>query len=415
VRLLPPLEPKITRNLVTLFLTALLFWTSITLLVPTLPAYIADIGGDKKDIGFVMGAFAIGLVVTRARLGKLSDQRGRKLVLRIGALVAAIAPLGYLAARTIPLLFVTRAFHGISMAAFTTAYSALVVDLSPFQYRGELIGYMSLAVPIGMAFGPALGSFLQESRGYETLFLVSTLLGTLALLLSNLVREKRFAAQSQGDKLVGIPSRSMKKLFWLPAFLVPAAILFLIGLLFGGIVTFLPLYIREQQLNISAGLFYTYAAIASFIGRVISGKASDTLGRGIFVTGSLIFYLLSMLVLAFMPSETGVILGAFLEGFGGGILIPLLIALISDRSYLTERGKVYAICLGGFDLGMAISGPILGFIDVDYSTMFAFASSFAAIGLGIFLGAANPTPLSSLKFACGIGEDRYRVAQEPSK
>lgn len=54
---------------------------------------------------------------------------------------------------------INRAFHGVSIAAFTTGYSALVVDLSPPKQKGELIGYMSLAVPIGMAIGPAMGIF----------------------------------------------------------------------------------------------------------------------------------------------------------------------------------------------------------------------------------------------------------------
>lgn len=56
---------------------------------------------------------------------------------------------------------INRAFHGVSIAAFTTGYSALVVDLSPPKQKGELIGYMSLAVPIGMAIGPAMGGIFR--------------------------------------------------------------------------------------------------------------------------------------------------------------------------------------------------------------------------------------------------------------
>ncbi|NJQ96982.1 MAG: MFS transporter, partial [Hydrococcus sp. CSU_1_8] len=82
-------------------------------------------------------------------------------------------------AQSIYPLMAIRAFHGISIAAFTTGYSALVVDISPLKQRGELIGYMSLAVPIGMAIGPALGGYLQDSIGYTPLFLVSAGLGLL--------------------------------------------------------------------------------------------------------------------------------------------------------------------------------------------------------------------------------------------
>jgi MFS family permease len=54
-------------------------------------------------------------------------------------------------------MMVIRAFHGLSIAAFVVAYSALVIDIAPPANRGELLGYMSLVNPVGMALGPCLG------------------------------------------------------------------------------------------------------------------------------------------------------------------------------------------------------------------------------------------------------------------
>jgi len=48
--------------------------------------------------------------------------------------------------------------------------------------------------------------------------------------------------------------------------------------------------------DLNAGLFYTAAAIASFGVRLVAGRASDRHGRGLFITVSLIFYTLSMLM-----------------------------------------------------------------------------------------------------------------------
>ena len=113
-------------------------------LLPTLPLYIEHVGASKQQIGIVMGSFAIGLLLCRPYLGRMADERGRKLVLIIGVLAAALAPLGYAVVKSIPLLMALRAFHGISIAAFTTAYSALVTDIAPPDKRGEIIGNMSL-------------------------------------------------------------------------------------------------------------------------------------------------------------------------------------------------------------------------------------------------------------------------------
>ena len=133
------IEPQPRRNLLTLFTTGLLFWSSLASLLPTLPLYVQSVGGTKQQIGFVMGAFAIGLLFSRPQLGKMADSKGLKQVLLLGTLVAAIAPLCYLFAKSIPLLLFIRVFHGISIAAFTTAYSALVTDLSPPGKRGESV------------------------------------------------------------------------------------------------------------------------------------------------------------------------------------------------------------------------------------------------------------------------------------
>jgi MFS family permease len=134
------LDTKIRNYMLILFAAGLLFWSSIGASLSTLPLYIEDLGGSKREVGIVMGSFAVGLLIFRPQLGELADRRSRKIVLIIGALVAAIAPFGYLVFTSIPGLIALRAFHGISIAAFTTAYAALVSDIAPAENRGEVLG-----------------------------------------------------------------------------------------------------------------------------------------------------------------------------------------------------------------------------------------------------------------------------------
>jgi MFS family permease len=102
MKTLNQLEPYQRQSLLVLFITGLLFWTSIAILLPTLPAYLDAIGINQQQLGLIIGAFAVGLLVTRPSLGKLADARGRKVVLLIGTAVATIAPLGYLTVTSIP-------------------------------------------------------------------------------------------------------------------------------------------------------------------------------------------------------------------------------------------------------------------------------------------------------------------------
>lgn len=406
------LPPHQRRNLVILFTTALFFWISITSMLPILPTYIAEIGGNIQQVGLVMGSFAIGLLFSRAWLGNLADKRSRKIVVIIGCVVGALAPVAYLWGTSIPLLVVIRAFHGISIAAFTTGYSALVVDLSPIKQRGEIIGYMSLAVPIGMALGPALGGFLNESVGYPLLFGTCASSGLLALILATLIQESKqvydFGTTTETKPL---PQRSFWQLLVNRALFIPTLILLLVGMLFGTMVSFLPLFVESINLPLNVGLFYSMAAIASFATRVFSGKASDLYGRGVFITFSLACYGIAMVMLTYSSSPELFLLAAIFEGTGAGILIPMLIALISDRSYPHERGKVYSICIGGFDVGIALAGPVVGLFStwVGYRGMFGIAASFAVIAFILFLSQSNTTLKHSLAFALGQSKDTYAI------
>ncbi|VEP15957.1 Arabinose efflux permease family protein [Hyella patelloides LEGE 07179] len=405
------LKQQIKRNLVFLFTAGLLFWTSITLLLPILPAYIQDVGGTTQQVGLVMGCFAIGLLCSRTWLGQIADRRSRKIVIVIGTIVAGTAPLGYIFIQSIQGLAAMRAFHGISIAAFTVGYSALVVDFAPRKHRGKLIGYMNLAVPLGMSVGPALGGFLQKNTNYPTLFAVSAACGLGALLLSSQLRElsqKELNLQHPGLEQ---PVRDFQQLISNSALVIPGIVLFLVGLVFGTLVAFLPLYVRELDIAFNVGLFYTVVAIASFTVRILIGKISDSYGRGILITISLIFYMISMVLLAKANSAEMLLLAGAAEGIGAGILIPTMLALISDRSYSNERGKVYALCLGGFDVGIALAGPVLGFLEsyLSYRGVFGVATILAAIAFVIFVTRSNKNLARSWGFALGREKDVFAL------
>ena len=399
------LAPQLRRNLKILFAAGLLFWSSLTALLPTLPLYVEELGASEQQIGFVMGCFAIGLLLFRSVIGRLADEHSRKIVLIIGMSVVASAPLGYLVVKSIPLLMVIRAFHGISLAAFSTGYSALVADIAPPHKRGEVIGYMSLVNPLGLAIGPALGGFLQAYAGYVPLFLLSSGLGILGLIFTSQVVNPKIIADSRSNTKDNV----FWKLLFSPRVRVPALVLLMVGLAFGTLSTFVPLFMRSVDVDLNAGLFYTAAAIASFSVRLVAGKASDRYGRGLFITISLVLYTASMLLLWVANSPSSFLTAAVIEGAGAGTLIPMIAAMMADRAMPTERGKIFGVCMVGFDVGIAIAGPVLGSVaqQVGYRHIFGFASVLTFLAIIIFLTQCSKDLPHSLRFALGKGRDVY--------
>ncbi|MBR8835489.1 MAG: MFS transporter [Stigonema ocellatum SAG 48.90 = DSM 106950] len=394
-------------NLLVLFVTGLLYWCSMASLLPTLPLYLDGVGATKLQIGIVMGGFALGLLLCRPFLGRLADERGRKIVLLIGTLAAVIAPLGYLVVKSIPVLLVLRAFHGISLAAFSTGFTTLVADLAPPQKRGEIIGNMSLVNPIGMTIGPALGGYLQAEFGNQILFLIAAEFALVALLGTLQIINPPVPPQPQ--------SSPKDHRFWQilvgPKVRAPALVLLLIGLAYGTLSTFVPLFMKSTGVDLNAGLFYSVGAISSFSVRVFATRASDRWGRGLFITFSLVAYTLAMVLLWQANSAMSFLFAALLEGSGGGTLIAMIASVMAERSQPRERGRVFALCIAGFDVGIAIAGPVLGFVaeQVGYRYMFASAAILTLLALLIFLTQSSKDLPSSLRFALGRGQDTYAL------
>ncbi len=434
MELFKTLEPALRRNLIIFFCASLCFWAGLAGMLPNLSIYIESFGATNQEVGWVMAAFAVGLLGLRPRMSQFIDAKGRKPALLIGIVVIAIAPLLYLAiglapnvAITLPwgwqikssilLLAITRAFHGISIAAFATAYTTAIADMAPSHQRGELIGYMSLANPVGMAIGPALGGYLEGS--FTLAFLTMTTLGTIGTLCVLIAREPPRPESDLAASTLGIHQHKGTKrkqpAFWSLLFTArirtPALILFMVGTAFGSMVAFVPLHVRESGIVVNIGLIYTASAIASFSIRALAGKASDQLGRGRFISLGLMFYTFAMLTLSLSTSAPMLLLAGAFQGAGGGTLIPIIAALMADRSLPAERGITFGLCLTGFDLGIALAGPVMGRIAdlTSYPVVFALSGLLTLLGLLIFITTSSKDLSHSVRFALNGGRDVYAV------
>jgi predicted MFS family arabinose efflux permease len=91
----------------------------------------------------------------------------------------------------------------------------------------------------------------------------------------------------------------------------------------------------------------------------------------------------------------------------------MTIALISDRSAIHERGKVFSVCMSGFDGGIAIAAPIMGVLNelFGYRHVFWLTGGLAVAALFLFCTLSNPTIARSLKFSVGRSRDLYSFPQ----
>jgi MFS family permease len=376
--------------------------------LPVLPLYIEQAGASKYQVGLIMGGFALGLVLSRSWLGYLADYRSRKLVLGIGLMAAAIAPLGYHFFPVLPLLVLFRAVHGLGLAAFTSAFVALVVDFSPIQRRSELIALMTMVNPIAVSLGPVLGGVVQAQAGYMLLFGITASLSLLGLLLLGPVQDAEGVRADPHQK-------TEKDQLWVlllgDRVRVPALVMLMAGIAFGTLSTYIPLFMKAQGVLLNPGWFYGVAAIASISTRLVIGRILDRFGRGLFISFSLLTYTLSLLSLSLANSGPMFVLAGLLEGSGFGLLVPMFSSLMADRAHPQERARLYSLCMTGFDLGLGAGGSVLGLIaeNAGYSKMFVASSLLVLTALLIFMTQSNHTLAQSLQFSLGRRSDGYAV------
>ncbi|MEA5472449.1 MFS transporter, partial [Spirulina sp. 06S082] len=339
-------------------------------------------------------------------LGRTADRTSRQMLLFVGLAVTAIAPLCYWLFPSLPVLIGLRLTQGAGVAAFSTGYVTLVMDIAPPQHRGKALSYMGLTKTLGAGFGAWGGSFLQKQAGYSSLFLLASGLALVGWLYCWRLQEPPREKASERDAIA--PDK-----FWQLLCNRRIGILvllsFLIGLTSSGVGDFLPLFIEDANIAFDPGFFYLAIGLATLASRLVVGGISDRSGRGLCSTIGFTFYFIAMLVLWMAQDGLGLLLVAILEGFSAGTLLPTLAATIGDRTHKNERGRAMSFWMGGFDLGMAIAAPIAGWLanTYGYRSLFAVTTGIAGLTLLLFITYSGTTFYHSWQYACRSASSRF--------
>jgi len=135
------------------------------IIIPVLPdvirRFITDEAAVSRMYGYFIATYALMQFISSPLLGSLSDRVGRRPVLLLSLLGAAIDYFFMAFAGTLPLLFLGRVIAGVSGASYTVA-SAYVADISDDSNRSKNFGVVGAGFGIGFIAGPAIGGVLAQ-------------------------------------------------------------------------------------------------------------------------------------------------------------------------------------------------------------------------------------------------------------
>ncbi len=140
----------------------------ILLAGPLSPYYILPAGYTVQEgyilLGWLVAIYPLFQFLAAPILGQLSDKYGRKKVLGVSlagtAISYAVFAIGIIT-KNLPLLFVARAFDGVTGGNIPVA-QAVVADITPPRERAKAFGLIGAAFGLGFIIGPYIGGKLSD-------------------------------------------------------------------------------------------------------------------------------------------------------------------------------------------------------------------------------------------------------------
>lgn len=343
-----------TPKFVWLCMASLFFSASFNMLIPELPAYLNDLGGASY-IGLIIALFTLTAGLSRPFSGKLTDTIGRRPVMLFGALVCLICGLCYPILTTVVGFLVLRLLHGFSTGFTPTAAATFVSDIVPAKRLGEAMGIYGISFSTGMALGPALGSYIKLYFSFDVLFYSSSAMALLAILLIINLKETLPRQKPFRWRYLKVSEKDLMAREALPAGII--TFFAYIGL--GAILTLIPDWSDHIGFT-NKGLFFVVFTVASLLVRFVAGKFSDRYGRVKVIAIGLLLMLVALVLLGYLTTKNGLLVGATLYGLAMGIVSPAINAWTIDLSHPKQKGRamatMYIALEAGIGLGALLSG-----------------------------------------------------------
>jgi MFS family permease len=326
-------------------------FTSFTLTLASLPAY-AVAGGAATDIaGLVTAVFLAATVAGQSAVPALTARFGPGPVLAVGLVaLGAPSPL-YAVDDGLLWLSAVSAVRGLGFAVLTVLGATLAARVAPPERRGESIGLYGLAIAVpNLAFVPAGVALVLGGHAAWMAWLAAA--PVLALpLVPGVVRGVRAEPRS------GTSSSRAAVL----AALTPSAVLLVVTLAGGGLVTFLPI---ERPDGVLATATLLVFGLTAALGRWRAGVLADRAGTRLLLPLALFVSAagLAAVALGLGAGAGWVLAGAAVFGAGYGAVQNLTLVTAFARAGEGGATTASAVWNASFDAGTAVGALVLGLV-----------------------------------------------------
>ncbi len=371
-----------------MFINTICAVAGVSLIVPDLPVIARQFHVPEGQIGLVITALTLPGVVFVLFFGVLADRFGRKMLMIPSVVIFACAGGLIFWAEDFFTISVLRFVQGIGSAILPSMSTMLIGDLFEEKDRLKVMGMNSAVLSVGTAFFPFIGGVLA-TVSWRTPFLAFW--GVLPVALFMMVYFKE--PQKKKSPGMGIYFRmSLGHIFKKSTVLVYATGLAIFLLLYGGILTYLTLYM-DRHFGMDAyhvGLYIASASFATAWFAPFAHRIQNRIGaRRMFIAGFSLFAV-SFFSVLFVTQKEWIIAPIMVFGAAMGITVPLLQNIVTGLAPFEHRGVMVSMLAMLIRVGQTIGPPVLGLLIVggDMTPIFMACgvASLAFAVLFIFYG-----------------------------
>lgn len=365
-----------------------LSFLDVNLIIPIIALYAATLGAGPGAIGFFIGLYSVTNTPMNIIAGRFIDRVGYKLPLVAGLAGGAASMFGYSLTRLPIHLAIVRAVHGICGGLKSPAVMAAFTENASESQRGKVMSFYGMSLAAANLVGFGLSGVIVSRLGYQPLFLFGTAVLTvgaiIGLSLPKAERQKNPEARASFRQDYG-KVRSLLKRRGLP---VSFLAIFAQYFAFGGIVTLLPLYVKNLSMDVfHVGMLLTTFTVAFIVMQFPSGLLSDRMGRLKLIYAGLSLGIVSLIILPLVTGFAALAITMALYGAAFGLLFPSVSAMIADQTLPEERGMASGIFHALLTAGVAIGAPVMGGIGsvIGIETGLALCPAILVVALGMSL------------------------------